>query len=94
MMSLNREMQPSFVGAYQDLHNSAVEIVKQGLSPVTKPLTSYAENISGAVKNFFQPMTAAIEKDFSSYSRYDQLNASEDGHSSWGGRRRSSRKFY
>lgn len=62
MMSLNREMQPSFVGAYQDLHNSAVEIVKQGLSPVTKPLTSYAENISGAVKNFFQPLTAAIDE--------------------------------
>src|SRR5699024_745405 len=49
-------------GAYQDLHNSAVEIVKQCLSPVTKPLTSYAENISGAVKNFFQPLTAAIDE--------------------------------
>lgn len=88
MMSLNREMQPSFVGAYQDLHNSAVEIVKQGLSPVTKPLTSYAENISGAVKNFFQPLTAAIDeikkKISPSYSRYDQHNASEDGHSKLG----------
>lgn len=61
MMSLNREMQPSFVGAYQDLHNSAVEIVKQGLSPVTKPLTSHIENISGTVKNFFEPVTKVVE---------------------------------
>ena len=61
MMSLNREIQPSFVGAYQDLHNSAVEIVKQGLSPVTKPLTSHIENISGTVKNFFEPVTKVVE---------------------------------
>ena len=61
MMSLNREMHPSFVGAYQDLHNSAVEIVKQGLSPVTKPLTSHIENISGTVKNFFEPVTKVVE---------------------------------
>lgn len=61
MMSLNAEKAPSFVGAYQELHTTVADVVSQGLSPVTKPLVSYAENISGTVKNFFEPVTQMID---------------------------------
>lgn len=45
-------------GAYQTLR----EPVAQTVSEVTKPFTSYAENVSGSVTEFFEPVTAFVDE--------------------------------
>ena len=45
-------------GAYQTLRQP----ITQGWNEVTKPFASYAENITGAVDNFFQPVEEFVDK--------------------------------
>ncbi|MBO8267151.1 conjugal transfer mating pair stabilization protein TraN, partial [Proteus mirabilis] len=48
----------SIKGAYQILR----EPVLQGWTEITKPFTSYIENISGAVDSFYQPVEQVIDE--------------------------------
>lgn len=61
MMSLENKSSISIVSAYQDLHNAAVSVVKEGMTTVSKPLVNYAENIAGTVKEFFEPVNTLID---------------------------------
>ncbi|MBT4862685.1 MAG: conjugal transfer mating pair stabilization protein TraN [Gammaproteobacteria bacterium] len=48
----------ALVGAYQTMHNA----VGNSLTTVTKPFTSYIENISGHVTEFFEPVTVFMDE--------------------------------
>lgn len=50
----------SVVGAYQGWHNAAVDVVKEGMSAVSEPLTGFVGNIAGEVGTFFSSVKVII----------------------------------
>ena len=66
MMSIDKslvygETLSSVVGAYQGWHNAAVDVVKEGMSPITEPLANFVGNISGEVGTFFSSIKVYIQ---------------------------------
>ena len=50
------------IGAFQSMQTGVTDAVSAGFNAVTKPIASYAENISGAVKEFVDPVKQVFDQ--------------------------------